>query len=288
MTLHKQATTEVTRYLGIDLSAQPARTACCVIERRGTKHSVLSVDGPCHDEGLLSEMRAADVVAIDAPFGWPTTFVAAMSNLASESWPPQVPNGSGNQARAAYDYSALRLRETDRYVSEQVRKPDGKPLRPLSVSADSIGVVAFRAAALLNELAKAPGWEFDRTGGAEAITGKRVFEVYPAATLAVYWGDLKSGDTIPYKKTSDQSRTERKRLVPLLAKAAGLSIADPDERTDAITRNEHRFDAYVAAITGILASDGRTHSPEDHQLAADEGWIHFPKTSGVEIPVRES
>lgn len=156
------------RTLGIDLASQPENTALCVVswadDGRGAE-----VEPPragCDDDALLAEMARADAVGIDAPFGWPAAFVSA---VAGEGWPAGV----------AVD--ALRFRETDRFVRSWTGEVLGRRLSPLSVSADRIAYCAWRCRSLL----------------ARHRGTSRVYEVYPAAALAV-WGQPHRG----YKRTT--------------------------------------------------------------------------------------
>lgn len=118
------------RTLGIDLASQPKATGACVIEwRSGSASATLAPD--LLDDGTLARLAATvDVVTVDAPLGWPSDFVAAVSaHHRGEAWP-------------ASDLLSLRYRLTDLTVASMTG------VRPLSVSSDLIGVCAFRAARL--------------------------------------------------------------------------------------------------------------------------------------------
>jgi Protein of unknown function (DUF429) len=118
---------------------------------------------PARDPPTPSELNDdADRVGVDVPFGWPEAFVhAILSHHSGRSWP-------------AVPLTALRFRETDRFVRDQVGQ------WPLSVSSEKIGVTAMRAAGLLSRLA-ARGEPVDRIGRGRWV------EVYPAAALR-RWG----------------------------------------------------------------------------------------------------
>src|SRR3954451_2773286 len=155
--------------LGIDLAAESSNTGASRIrwEPGGAVVEWVAVGTaaePLDNTALLARMRDADAVGIDAPFGWPRRFVAAVSAWSSagtwsEPW--------NDEARRA-----LRLRATDRWVA---RRAGARA--PLSVSADSIGVCAMRACSLLHAF---DGAGLDRVRGP-------VYEVYPAGALRE-WG----------------------------------------------------------------------------------------------------
>ena len=74
-------------------------------------------------------------VGIDCPFGWPESFVDAVSaHRARDRWS----GGAGAGARRL-----MRFRLTDRHVAERFKEP-------LSMSSTFIGVTAMRCAALLD------------------------------------------------------------------------------------------------------------------------------------------
>src|SRR3954453_10971883 len=127
--------------LGIDLAAESAKTGVGRVrwEPSGAVIEwvrVGSAKDPLGNEDLVALMRDADAVGIDAPFGWPRRFVAAVSEWTSagswcEPWEPEARR-------------VLRLRATDRWIAAR----EGARA-PLSVSADSIGVCAMRVCSLL-------------------------------------------------------------------------------------------------------------------------------------------
>jgi hypothetical protein len=106
--------------LGVDLAAQPKETAVCLLTWSRGRATIGTLAVGAGDEAILELVRAEDPakVAIDAPFGWPTPFVTAVSgHAAGEAW-------------NARESRALRLRTTDLAVISQTGA------QPLSVSAD--------------------------------------------------------------------------------------------------------------------------------------------------------
>lgn len=184
--------------LGIDLAAQPKRTAACVIE--DSRVTVLELG--CDDARLLSLMAEADATGIDAPFGWPEPFTRRISEYGDHGvWP------SGDPRELMY-------RRTDAFVKQQLG------LTALSVSSDRIAVCAWRCASLLHRHGG-----LDRTGASN-----HVFEVYPAAALAA-WGIPRKG----YKR-GDTTRAARAVIadaLPFVDDELHAAFAESDDKLDA-------------------------------------------------------
>lgn len=156
------------RVVGVDLAAEPEKTAVAVLEWAGSKASVEDLRIGADDEAVLAVLAAADKAGIDAPFGWPDAFAAFLA--AHQAGDVPVPcDLTGQQWRRQ-----LAWRHTD----EKVRAVTG--IIPLSVAADKIGHAAMRCAGLLARLGSA-GNPANRNG-----TGI-LAEVYPAASLK-QWG----------------------------------------------------------------------------------------------------
>jgi predicted nuclease with RNAse H fold len=138
--------------LGVDLSAQPKKTAACRIVWSNGRAEVDIIELGIDDQRLVDLATQADKTGIDVPFGWPEEFVRAVSmHQAFEGWPD-------------IDTRRLRLRRTDFYVREATG------IWPLSVSTNFLGITAMRGARLLRE-------ERDRIGEG------RFVEVYPRAAM---------------------------------------------------------------------------------------------------------
>ena len=247
--------------LGIDLAAQPKTTGVALIEWEpgGARLRELSVGAD--DAALLELIARADKAAIDAPLGWPDEFVAAVSaHQAREGWPGRGEDPDGYRFR-------LSFRLTDRRLIESGVR------RPLSVSTDLIGVVAMRAAKLLDELASR-GEPVDRGG-----SGK-VLEAYPAPAMAG-WNVNAAG----YKGKGPNR-------LPILLEAleegvGGLGI-DPLQHRLATT-DHNALDAIVASLVARAAALGLTAGPEpgeEADRAAREGWIRMPTNplSDLRVP----
>lgn len=238
------------RTLGVDLAARPATTAASVIN---WNHGQAIVDKPirplddAHLLGLLAGLLPGDRAGVDCPFGWPADFVAAITAHASgQPWPGR------DQGSAEYR-EQLRLRLTDRRVIEVTRRP------PLSVSFDKLGAAAARWAHLADALATR-GRSVDRTGAG------LVAEVYPAAARR------------RWNLSPSRSVAELQTALPSLRFADSSGAA-------AYERNEHAFDALVAALVARAVALNLTEPPHPGELAtaAVEGWIHLPRPGSLAV-----
>jgi predicted nuclease with RNAse H fold len=142
--------------LGVDLASKPKKTAFCLIDWQRQRPRIEALGTKVNDSMLAGLVKGPAKVGIDAPFGWPSGFVATISAYSA-----------GNPWPATSDH--LRYRRTDLYVKEQVG------ITPLSVSTDWISHLTLRLAPLLST------WRANRAG-----SGKFV-EVYPRAARR-RWG----------------------------------------------------------------------------------------------------
>jgi predicted nuclease with RNAse H fold len=240
--------------LGVDLSANPVKTAACEID--WDAGDVRACPRRLSDAELVQLIKGVDKVGVDAPFGWPDGFVDAVAaHHRHDPWP--------GRGQPAPDYrKLLRFRLTDRVVASA-------GVRPLSVSSDRIGVTAMRCADLQDRLSQ-DGEAVDRAG----LKG-RVTEVYPAAALHS-WGLPWNG----YKGPGH--RAAREALADLVfldcwSPAAALRVVcggDDDE-----------LDAFLCAVIAKAVYDGNTVAPSTEQLAQArrEGWIHIPTVALNEL-----
>lgn len=230
--------------LGIDLSSQPERTAACVIEWGQGRALAQAPATGCDDARLVRLIASADVVGIDAPFGWPVDFVAAVADWPHEEWTVQ-------------HRDRLRFRETDRAIKQRLG------IDPLSVSTDRIALPAMRAMSLLRRFGV-----HDRSGDG------RFFEVYPAASL-VAWGLNRRG----YKQTN--SRAARAVILNALRKQMPwLDVADAYlETSDALDALLASLTVRLCAQGLTIRPE-----PSLIPLAQQEGWIHVPCAGQWPLP----
>jgi hypothetical protein len=246
------------RTVGIDLAAQPKKTAACTIDWTGSPAKVVAHPEFLDDDALIVLATAPGVakVAIDAPFGWPVAFVEAIASHASAgAWPPQWRQGERCVFRA---------------TDHMVRRETGQ--RPLSVSASLLAVCAMRCAGLLARLQGPP--PVDRSG-----TGLTV-EAYPAAALR-RWGLNPASwktDAGSYKGNGPGRRERRERLVQELADALqGVVLIENADVARMVDSDDH-LDAFVCALIARAGALHQTDPPPADltPLARVEGWIALP------------
>lgn len=240
------------RTLGVDLAAQPEKTAACSVTWSSGEATIDSLSVGLTDNDLSLLGRNADKIGLDVPFGWPTKFVQLVANhfqaLKCEEFPTLE----------------LRFRATDLHVKEVTGK------WPLSVSTDRIGVPAFRAIRLLHQLT--PEFEIDRSGAGKVV------EVYPAGGL-IQWGFLKTGK----KEFSQLGKAFLSHVSPWLQ-------IPPDFRT-LLLQNRDGFDALIACLIARAAAVGLCVPIPSHfvEIAKSEGWIALPtKRSLASLPATTS
>jgi predicted nuclease with RNAse H fold len=233
--------------VGVDLAAQPSRTAVAWLDWSAGGCAARDVRLGCDDDVVVEALLAADKSGVDCPLGWPVRFVEFVA--AHDAGHVEVPAGADWRRE-------LTLRLTDFDVRERVG------MTPLSVSADKIGHVAMRCAALLARLAL-EGRPVDRAGGGPVV------EVYPAASLRLWKLDSRN-----YKRAANLAGLGR--LVDALLSRADWLDLGPYERL--CRASDDATDAVVAALTARAAALGHTLPPGEDQLAVArvEGWIALP------------
>lgn len=237
---------------GVDLAADPRRTAWCAID--WATGAVELSDGPVDDEAIVALATRAQLSGWDVPLGWPDAFVEAIGEHHDGPGFGKGVFNAGPDARRL-----MRYRLTDRRFAEA-----SDPVRwPLSVSTDLIGVPALRAAALQRRLVD-QGLVVDRAG-----TGGVVAETYPAGTLAA-WGWPSRG----YKGTAGRER--RIDLVERLSNALPALSFSTGVR-EAMVASDDRLDALICALVARAVATGRGSPPPtvDLAVARREGWIHI-------------
>jgi hypothetical protein len=235
--------------VGVDVASQDARTAICSIGWGDGIGRIQPLTTGATDADIRSCIVAADRAGVDIPLGWPSAFVDAVSrHHRGEVWP----DGAGMRA--------LRLRETDRWITEHAIRP-GEPAarcHPMSVSTNLIAIPAMRMARVLGPI--------DRSGSGTVV------EVYPAAALFV-WG-------LPYRRykgTRPEYRDTRHMLIGRLRAVAPWLVAD-DADWALIPENDHLLDALIASLVARAKACGLCDENYDatSEAARTEGWIALP------------
>lgn len=240
--------------VGVDLSANPAKTAVCELD--WSERTLRLLPRSVSDEGIVAAVAGADLAGFDVPLGWPDNFVAAViAHHNDASWPPI-------RTPAPEDRVPLRFRRTDLAVT-------AAGVRPLSVSTDRIGVAAMRGARIQAMLTDA-GVPVDRSG----VQGQ-VAEVYPAAALQA-WGLVHRG----YKGA--RNRGVCHELAAVVAARCGPLASAVTEAL--VGCDDDDLDAVVSALVAGAVRTGRTTAPPigDVSAASREGWIHLP-----EVPLEQ-
>ncbi|MBI5160000.1 MAG: DUF429 domain-containing protein [Micrococcales bacterium] len=238
---------------GIDLAADPAKTAAAVLVWAPERIRVTELVLPCTDADVVRLVRRAHLdtdsaVGVDCALGWPEPFVSFVA--AAQDGLAHPPPGEAAAWRRSLAYRA-----TDEFA----RRVTGRP--PLSVSTDRLGLVAMRLASILAQV---------RVEGVEVHKDARppLFEVYPGAALRL-WGFA----TRRYR-VSEEVR-------------AGI-VAELERRLPTLELGEHRIrcievdhalDAVVAALVARAALRGRFHDVPDalRASARREGWMVLPE-----------
>lgn len=247
----------ISQTLGIDLGAQPPGTAACRIEWSTEGGRILPAETAKLSNPFLREIisdEAVSHVAIDAPFGWPSTFVDAVTRYRETgTW-------SGANQRS------LRFRKTDLHVREVTGRD------PLSVTSDFLAFIGWRCAEILSEVSS---WDLQSRRGEG-----RLIEIYPFGSMHC-WGIAPSSwldDPGSYKGKGDDRKVRRRRLVDLLSAESNsrLDFGGDEQR---FIESDHELDALIAALTARSVSLGLVEPiPDDLDEVVDqEGWIRLPR-----------
>lgn len=235
------------RTAGIDLAAQPANTAGARIRWHGGGADVEDVAVGVDDAAMVQMLVRPDTITgIDCPLGWPSGFVAFVTDHQDDALAADIASEPGWKRR-------LVNRATDLAVHERVG------LVPLSVAADRIGHAALRCAAVLAQ-ARVRGVDVARDGSGA------IAEVYPAAALKT-WGLPHRG----YKGAAGEQQRGR-LLAGLREQAPWLELG---EFGPLMLVSDHALDAVVCALVARAVDVGATYPPTT-RAAAREGWIHVP------------
>jgi predicted nuclease with RNAse H fold len=232
---------------GVDLSAEPKRTAVAVL-RASARIELIDLQLGADNDQVIALTRDAEKIGVDCAFGWPTDFVEFVSSQHAGNPIDRSRGDVGIDWRRRLAY-----RDTDR----EVLRVTGK--QPLSVATDKLGLVAMRCAVLLEDWARA-GRSVTRDGSGALV------EVYPGAALKVW------GMATPRYKVDAAPLTH---LVDELLRQLPLDLGSHE----AHVRTSHdSFDAVIAALVSLASARGQC-VPIPAEFAAAgrvEGWIAIP------------
>lgn len=220
-----------------------------ILEWSATGAAVTDVQTLVTDADILAAAPGADKVGIDAPFGWPDSFV----DVVSAHHRGDVPH-----ERSAFTDAGV-TRFVARRTDEWVRATTG--LIPLSVSADRIAYVALRAIRLLAHL-DGPGFDVSRVNGTAV-------EAYPAAALKIWGFRHRRYKGRPQLATLAELVDELQTQAPWLDFGTFRTVC---------TTSDDAFDAVITALIARAAELNLTVTPdaEHTEIARREGWIHVP------------
>ncbi len=181
------------------------------------------------------EPSAERVVGVDAPLGWPTAFVEAISD-----WD----DGDVQGFRKRPD---LRLRATDRFVHAVSR------LTPMSVSTDRMGSTTMLLAEVLSRSARRLDRQaFERASGRDGIA-----EVHPAAALRS-WTD---GAGQEISTTAYKSWDVPRATIVIKIVRAGFELSP--EQALALIGSDDALDAFICALVARAVVRGTCATPAD-------------------------
>jgi predicted nuclease with RNAse H fold len=90
------------RVLGIDLAAQPENTGACLIGWAAGQASATTFATRLDDQALIELAAGVDMIASDAPLGWPERFAEAVwAYHTGGAWPDVTPGRAGSTSRPA-------------------------------------------------------------------------------------------------------------------------------------------------------------------------------------------
>lgn len=249
-------TDQPTRTLGIDLASQPGQTAACLIAWETERAVVERIEAGLDDAALEALVARADLTGIDAPFGWPESFVAWL--VRSHSGEVSTDEDSA-PAWGADHLRRLRYRATDHVVRERMGR------WPLSVATDLISIVAMRCTGLLQRL-----------GVRDKLGGDGVVEVYPALALR-QWDIPAAG----YKGSGKDAARARVLHDGLLARCPWLVLTE-DQLARCI-RTDHALDALLSSLVARCFAVGAVEPIDARHLEAAqrEGWIVIPERNAL-------
>lgn len=190
----------------------------------------------------IADFKAASLLTLDAPLGWPAPLSRALSDHRAGR-PLSEPS------------NRLFRRETDRVI----RKVTGK--QSLDVGADRIARTARWALGFLGRVEEEIGARVPLAWSRTDLQRVHAIEVYPAATLCAHGIAIRG-----YKNLDNVSA--RRAVVTWLGGRLDLG-----EHSPSLLEGADILDAAICVAAGLDFLDGNTIPPTNRQTAETEGWI---------------
>jgi predicted nuclease with RNAse H fold len=303
--------------LGIDLSTDPKKVWTCELNWTSQPPTIVALRQLAAQPDLLAPPSQAagpaphirteasliaglvDVVAhfepgpdrivgVDAPLGWPSAFIEAVSD-----W-------DDGDLRGFRKRADLRLRATDRFVHAITH------VTPMSVSTDRMGSTAMLLAEVLSRAsARLDRARFERASGADGIA-----EVHPGATLRLWSQAGGEPYSVRSYRTNGYGSTREQFVIELIESGVQVTPAQAED----LFASADAVDALVCALVARAVGLGKTLAPgepvdlehlapkvtqggrgetvehiterldlarslqeEALRTATGEGWIHLPR-----------
>jgi predicted nuclease with RNAse H fold len=240
--------------LGIDLAADPKKTAAAVLDWAPDTARLAHLSLGVTDEDIVDLFTDADATGIDCPVGWPQALLPFLTgHLHRDAASVLQHDGIAGRRLLAY-------RDCDRFITSITG------LIPLSVSADRLAHPAMRCAVIQAKIAKEHGYQ-PRDGSG------RLMEVYPAASLKLWHVEGRK-----YKGKGTPESEVRGLILQQLEE--GAPWLDLGPHRDALIASDDLLDSVIASLTARAAHVGATLRPGGQHLEAarQEGWIHLPNS----------
>jgi predicted nuclease with RNAse H fold len=236
------------RFAGIDCATQPNNVGIALAAYDGSCCQILEArqcsenDPPAQTIAKWHLDTPLNLIALDAPLGWPITLGNTLHNHSAGSPTNEDPD-------------QLFMRETDRAIYERLKK------RPLEVGANLIARTANAALELLEEVRGLTKESIPLAWSPHDLHSIGAIEVYPAATLLAHgW------PTADYKHP--YHRDGRQRIIDELPQWLDISAA-----RETILASPDVLDAVLCVLTAVDFREGQCAAPTDKELATKEGWI---------------
>ncbi|NVK75100.1 MAG: DUF429 domain-containing protein [Oceanospirillaceae bacterium] len=232
---------KTTKILGWDAARNSKDNGFCLLTISERNILVEIKEWDIDDPSISEEFESLDFICVDIPLGWPIAFQREWEN----GHPP------ANQfSDDGFDRTFKRA--TDRFIKATTKT------QVLEVGAEKIARASVQTIHRLNSLV--PNWrEHTAVHTIDMnLNHTQVLEVYPRATIE----NIRLQKAYPEKKTKNGmiSRSYVEKVLTDISNQQILlfwppSMLDEFEQADNLV-NGHQFDAFIAAITGLMIFQG--------------------------------